>query len=417
MAERQRAEAALQQTQRLELMGQVTGGVAHDFNNLLMIVGGNLELLKSRRATPDRVIPRIEQAIARGESLTRQLLSFSRRQALQPKVLDLSVTKSELVELLRASLRGDIEMVTEVADTIWPIEVDPGELELALLNLAVNARDAMPRGGRLTLRIQNERINYFGPASLSGDFVRISVMDNGNGIEANVLERIFEPFFTTKEVGKGTGLGLSQVHGFAVQAGGQAVVQSTVGIGTTVSLLLPRCKAPLLPKELETAAQIPNFTTARVLLAEDNEEVAEVTAGMLEGLGYKVMRAASGSEALDQIEKDADIDLVITDIVMPGETNGIDLARVIRERHPGLPVLLTTGYSAAAREANQDGFPILAKPYTTATLQRFVTEASLKARACFNHCSADVETKLVVLGGATANRFLTVADQISVKEK
>ncbi len=380
MAERQRAEAALQQAQRLELMGQVTGGVAHDFNNLLMIVGGNLELLKSRQATPDRVIPRIEQAIARGESLTRQLLSFSRRQALQPKVLDLSVIKSDLVELLRASLRGDIEMVTDVDDDVWPIEVDPGELELALLNLAVNARDAMPRGGVLTLRIQNERINGFGPTSLSGDFVRVSVTDNGNGIEPDILERVFEPFFTTKEVGKGTGLGLSQVHGFTIQAGGKAIVQSKVGAGTTVSLLLPRCKAPLLPMELETAAQVANFTAARVLLAEDNDEVAEVTTGMLEALGYQVVRVASGMEALEHIENNREIDLVITDIVMPGRTNGIDVARSIRERHPAIPVILTTGYSAAAREANQDGFPILSKPYPTSKLQHFVADALHKGR-------------------------------------
>ena len=202
----------------------------------------------------------------------------------------------------------------------------------------------------------------------------------GIGIEADVLERVFEPFFTTKEVGKGTGLGLSQVHGFTIQAGGRAIVQSTVGVGTTVSLLVPRCKAPLLPKELETAAQVPNFTTARVLLAEDNDEVAEVTTGMLESLGYKVVRVASGLDALDYIEKDREIDLVITDIVMPGATNGREQHRFARMTLTNHPSEINAGYSAAAREANQDGFPILPKPYPISTLQRFIADALRQAK-------------------------------------
>jgi CheY-like chemotaxis protein len=321
------------------------------------------------------MIVRIEQAISRGESLTRQLLSFSRRQALRPQVLDLSVRAPDLIELLRPSLRGDIQVVVNVADDVWPVEVDPGELELALLNLAVNARDAMPRGGLLTLGIRNERLCGAGADRLCGDFVRLSVTDSGIGIPPEILHKVFEPFFTTKEVGKGTGLGLSQVHGFATQAGGMAIVESTPGAGTTVSLLLPRSKAPLLPSELETAMQLPDRMTGKILLAEDNDDVAEVTARMLESLGCEVVRAATASEASEYLENGGRADLVITDIVMPGGDNGIDFARSVRKRYRDLPVLLTTGYSAAAREATQDAFPILSKPYQISTLQRFIRHA------------------------------------------
>ena len=256
MAERQRIEAALQQTQRLEVIGQVTGGVAHDFNNLLMIVGGNLELLKGGRGDAQQVIAGIEQAVARGENLVRQLLSFSRRQSLHPEVLDLSSWTPKLIELLRPSLRGDIDLAAEVTDNIWPVEADPGELELALLNIAVNARDAMPRGGRITVSVRNIQMEGQSTDGLSGDFVRIAVSDTGIGIPAHLLPKVFDPFFTTKEVGKGTGLGLSQVHGFAKQAGGTALIDSRVGEGTTVALFLPRARTSLLPSELETAVQL-----------------------------------------------------------------------------------------------------------------------------------------------------------------
>jgi two-component system NtrC family sensor kinase len=385
MAERQRVEMALQQTQRLEVIGRVTGGVAHDFNNLLMIVGGNVELLRSGRGTLDRVIDRIEQAIAQGESLTRQLLSFSRAQAVQPKVLDLSVWATKLIDMLHPSLRGDIALVADVPDDVWPVEVDPVELELALLNVTVNARDAMPRGGQLILSVRNERLN--GGGGLVGEFVRIAVADTGTGIPAAVLDKVFEPFFTTKEVGKGTGLGLSQVHGFALQAGGRAVVESREGVGTTVSLLLPRSKARLLPLELEIAAQVPARARGTILLVEDNEAVAEVTTIMLESLGYVVVHVSSARQALDYLEEGEHADLVLTDIVMPGQSDGVDLARIVRERYPLLPVLLTTGYSGAARDAANERFVILSKPYRRHSLERFIANA-LERRQQFRGTAA-----------------------------
>jgi signal transduction histidine kinase len=380
MAERRRVEAALQQAQRLEVVGQVTGGIAHDFNNLLMIIGGNLELLKLRRGDPERVTLRLEEAVARGESLTRQLLSFSRRQAVQPQVIDLAAWAPRLLELLRPSLRGDIDLVSELAADIWPIEVDPGELELALLNIAVNARDAMPRGGRLTISLRNKPVSASPEGGLSGDFVHIAVSDTGTGIPADLVDKVFEPFFTTKEVGKGTGLGLSQVHGFARQAGGTAFVESREGAGTTVSLLLPRSAAPPVTPETEQGGTVGDRASGTILLVEDNDDVAEVTSGMLEGLGYAVVRAALARQALGYLEEGARPDLLLSDIVMPGDMSGLDLARHVRAHYPDLPILLSTGYSAAAREAADEGLAILLKPYRMAALEHFIRTVLDRAR-------------------------------------
>jgi PAS domain S-box-containing protein len=371
--EQRRMEEALNQAQRLEAIGQLTGGVAHDFNNLLMVVGGNLELMKQQCGNPERVIDAIERAIARGQSLTRQLLSFSRRHALQPTVLDLHARTPKLIDLLRPSLRGDIEIVTDVAEDVWPVEVDPSELELALLNIGVNARDAMPAGGTLTVSIRNERLSGR-LDGLTGDFVRVAVTDTGTGIPADILGKVFEPFFTTKEVGKGTGLGLSQVYGFAKQSGGATSVDSEVGRGTTVTLFLPRSTRPLLPASLEAAVQAPRPTTATVLVVEDNDEVAEITSALLEYMGCRVEHVHTAGQALERLGDGEDFDLVLTDIIMPGGMNGLDLARAVRQRFPSVPVLLTTGYSAAAQQAATEGFTILPKPY-----QRKALESAVRA--------------------------------------
>jgi two-component system NtrC family sensor kinase len=370
---REAAEGALRQAQRLEAIGQLTGGVAHDFNNLLMIVSGSVQRLR-RELTDEkytRFLDMIANATKRGENLTRQLLAFSRRQTLSPVVIDLTERLPELKEILGGSLRGDIETEVAVPTASCAIKVDAGEFELALLNLAVNARDAMPNGG--TLNITAQPVVLKGSAveeGLSGDFVAIRVADNGVGIPPDVLPHVFEPFFTTKEVGKGTGLGLSQVYGFAKQSGGTATITSTIGSGTTITLYLPRTRElparPVPPPE----AHVRRERAETVLLVEDNAEVAEVGAAYLEQLGYKFRKVTSAEEALALLESDAPIDLVFSDILMPGPMNGLDLARAVRDRFPHMPVLLCTGYSSSAQDAVRQGFAVLQKPYGLAALEQ-----------------------------------------------
>jgi two-component system NtrC family sensor kinase len=375
---REMAEGALHQAQQLQAIGQLTGGVAHDFNNLLMIVSGSVQRLR-RHIKDDKqihLLDAITTATQRGESLTRQLLTFSRRQTLQPSVIDLSERLPEIKDMLSRSLRGDIEIRVGVPRRRCAVKVDPSELELALLNLAVNARDAMPSGGTLT--ITAKPVVLRGKASeegLSGDFVAIRVADTGSGIPADVLPRVFEPFFTTKDVGKGTGLGLSQVYGFAHQSGGAATIASSERRGTVVTLLLPRTwEKPALPQEPSAAVATKKHAGA-VLLVEDNAEVAEVGKAYFEELGYTVKQAASAQAGLDFVERDRDIDVVFSDILMPGGMNGLELADAIRRRFPHIVVLLTTGYSSSAQDAVRQGFAVLQKPYDLAALDRALREA------------------------------------------
>jgi two-component system, NtrC family, sensor kinase len=370
---RESVEVALRQAQRLEAIGQLTGGVAHDFNNLLMIVSGSAQRLR-RDLTEDkhiRLLDMITTATNRGESLTRQLLAFSRRQTLTPSVIDLTHHLPELKDMLNRSLRGDIATEVVVADQSCAVKVDPNELELALLNLAVNARDAMPNGG--ALKIAAEPVVLEGtPAQegLSGEFVAIRVADTGIGIPPDVLPHVFEPFFTTKEVGKGTGLGLSQVYGFAKQAGGAVTIASTVGRGTVITLYLPRTKELAAPSIAPTEHKSPPQRTGTVLLVEDNAPVAEVASAYLQQLGYRVKQVASAHEALELLGHDPKIDLVFSDILMPGGMNGLELGHAIRKLYPNIPVLLTTGFSSSALEAVEQGFVMLQKPFDLASLEQ-----------------------------------------------
>jgi len=378
---REAAEDALRQAQRLEAIGQLTGGVAHDFNNLLMIVSGTVQRLR-RHITGDneaQLLDTIANATQRGESLTRQLLAFSRRQMLQPSVIDLAERLPEIKDMLSRSLRGDIDIRLGVPRRPCAVKVDPSELELALLNLAVNARDAMPSGGTLT--ITAKPVSLRGNASaegLSGEFVAIRIADTGAGISPDILPHVFEPFFTTKEVGKGTGLGLSQVYGFARQSGGAATIASSRR-GTAVTLFLPRTwETPAQPRPLAAAAgTAPRAGT--VLLVEDNAEVAAVGKAYLEELGYQVRHASSAQAGLDLIDSQPNIDVVFSDILMPGGMNGLDMAHAIRRRHPDIAVLLTTGYSSSAQDAVRQGFEVLQKPYELAALQRALGEARRSA--------------------------------------
>ena len=368
-ARREAAESALKQARRLEAMGQLTGGVAHDFNNLLMVIEGNLQRLKrsvTGATLPPRSVEAIETAVKRGADLTRQLLSFARRQTHEAKVIDLHHRLPLIRDMLQSSLRGDILISLEIPGDLWRTKLDPSELELALLNLAVNARDAMTNGGRLTLSARNVSLSEPNEMGLEGHFIALMVADTGAGISAQVIDRVFEPFFTTKDVGKGTGLGLSQVYGFAQQAGGAVKIESEVGRGTTVVLYLPRCAEE---GEAEAPVREPAGTSltnkGHSLLVEDNAEVAAVTRGLLEDLGYAVTAVFDVPSALQRMKEIGNIvDVVVSDVVMPGGSNGLDLARQIRREHGSrIPIVLMTGYSENAQAASSEGFKILRKPF------------------------------------------------------
>jgi two-component system NtrC family sensor kinase len=375
---REAAEGALRQSQRLEAIGQLTGGVAHDFNNLLMIISGSVQRLRTELTDKKqmRLLDMMATATQRGESLTRQLLTYSRRQTLTPQVIDLTQRLPLLRELLTRSLRADIDIKVDVPDGVCAIRVDPGELELAIINLAVNAKDAMPGGGTLSIRAKPVTLKGEAPEEgLSGEFVAIRVADTGHGIPPDVLARVFEPFFTTKEVGKGTGLGLSQVYGFAKQSGGTATIASAEGRGTAITIYLPRShETPQMPSpRMETEGPVEPAGT--VLLVEDNADVAEVGAGLFRQLGYQVRSVVNAQAALAALRLDSNVDLVFSDILMPGSMNGLDLAREIAARFPAIPVLLTTGYSASAQEAVALGVVVQQKPYDLESLKRNIREA------------------------------------------
>jgi signal transduction histidine kinase/ActR/RegA family two-component response regulator len=365
--ERAHVEETLRQAQKIEAIGQLTGGVAHDFNNLLMVISGGLDML-DRQTDPNRrrrLMDGMIQAAQRGASLTRQLLAFSRRQKLHPEPIDVAVQIGAMRELLDRSLRGDVHVEFDFPDSLWPIEVDPGELELVILNLAVNARDAMPNGG--TIVVRGDNLPDLSDEEIQGDFVRLSVIDTGIGMSPDVLSRVFEPFFTTKDVGKGSGLGLAQVHGFATQSRGTVRIKSKLGQGTSIELYLPRSfDVPLKSPSLIdlNRARPKKSNHGQILLVEDDDEVAALVSEMLEQLGYTVTRAASAAAALGALADGRSIDLIFSDIMMPGGMNGVELAREVKRRRSDIPVLLTSGYSeAAARDAHIAGVQILAKPY------------------------------------------------------
>ncbi|MGJ4891388.1 response regulator [Bradyrhizobium sp. HKCCYLRH3099] len=368
MAERARVEETLRQAQKIEAIGRLTGGVAHDFNNLLMVISGGLDMLdrQSDPARRRRLMDGMIQAAQRGASLTRQLLAFSRRQELRPEPVDIARQIGGMRELLDRSLRGDVHVQFEFPDNLWPVEVDPGELELVVLNLAVNARDAMPSGGTIVVRAENLR--DLDDDELAGDYVRLSVIDTGTGMSDEVRVRVFEPFFTTKDIGKGSGLGLAQVYGFVTQSRGSVRIDSAIGNGTTIALYLPR-STQAASKDQHHLVDLDRPRPrrpdeGRVLLVEDDDEVAALVSEMLRQLGYDVTRAASAAAALGALADGRNVDLVFSDVMMPGGMNGVDLAREIQKRRVDMPILLTSGYSGAAvHAAREAGVRILPKPY------------------------------------------------------
>ncbi|MDR6674958.1 response regulator [Xanthomonas sp. 1678] len=366
MDERARVEETLRQAQKIEAIGQLTGGVAHDFNNLLMVISGGLAMLDTQAdpAIRKRLMDGMQKAAQRGAGLTRQLLAFSRRQELKPEPVDLTRQIGGMRELLDRSLRGDVHVDFDFAEELWPIEVDPGELELVVLNLTVNARDAMPNGGTIVVRAQN----VAGAGKTDPDFIRLSIIDTGTGMAPEVKARVFEPFYTTKDIGKGSGLGLAQVHGFVQQSGGSIHIDSDVGQGTAIHLLLPRSFRAPAPDErhlvdVQVARRAPG-EAGYVLLVEDDDEVAALVGEMLRQLGYQVTRVASAAAALGALANERAVDIVFSDIMMPGGMNGLELVHEIRTRRKALPILLTSGYAEAAKSAAEaEGVQILSKPY------------------------------------------------------
>ncbi|MDB5454364.1 MAG: hypothetical protein JWO33_2942 [Caulobacteraceae bacterium] len=372
--ELQRAQQQLAQSQKMEAIGQLTGGVAHDFNNLLMVVSGQAEILRSRIGDDPRAQRAIEAIAAsakRGEELTRHLLSFARRQRLDSAALSLSEQFTRLRELLSASLPATIQLIVDLPSSLWNIFADSSELELAILNMAVNARDAMPNGGLLSVTGENVSLKPGDVADdLEGEFVALSISDSGQGIPPDILPKIFDPFFTTKEVDKGTGLGLSQVFGFAQQSGGRAVVRSELGQGATFTIYLPRADGA--PNAAENEEAVATVTGGRILVVEDNPEVAETAVGLLEQLGHRVTLVGNALAALSAIEHGGLPDVVFTDIVMAGPMDGLGLARKLRQMYPQLPILLATGYSQALEGSGHE-FPVLRKPYRLPELNRAIS--------------------------------------------
>jgi PAS domain S-box-containing protein len=376
--ERERMESALRQSQKLEAIGQLTGGVAHDFNNLLTVIRSSVEFLR-REDLPEHRRRRYIDAIAitseRAASLTAHLLAFARRQPLRSQVFDIAEKVEATVEMLRTVVGSRIKLKVESAGAIF-VKADAVQFETALINMAVNSRDAMQGEGEITIRIvATEGIPPLrGNPALSGAYAMVSLSDTGSGIPPRLLDRIFEPFFTTKEVGKGTGLGLSQVYGFAKQSGGDIRVESHVGEGTTFTLYLPRASHaeltifnPEVPEGQEGPAQ------GRVLMIEDNEQVGEYAAQMLEDLGYSVELVGDAASALSLLEKEPHgFDVVFSDVVLPGPIDGVQLARLLARRRPDLPVVLTTGYSDALTDGLDAGIELLRKPYSVEMLSRLM---------------------------------------------
>lgn len=370
ISERKRAEeeleearAALQQSQKLQALGELTGGIAHDFNNLLTVIRGSAELLQRPDVSDERrsrYITSIIETSDRATALTNQLLAFGRRQALKPEVLQLNLRLDAFAEMVQRTFGSLYTVALDLAPDLWPVEVDVAQLETALLNAAINARDAMPDGGRLILRTRN---------LAKTQEVSVEVEDTGEGMPPEVAERAFEPFFTTKPVGKGTGLGLSQIHGFAAQTGGRAEISSRPGEGTRLSIVLRRSSKPL--EDADTAESLHlQHANLRVLLVEDNDQVRDFAEHLLAELHCDVVSAASADEALALLETER-FDLLFSDVVMPG-MSGVELAHRVRDRFPDLPVLLASGYSEEVVRGAAASFHMVSKPYGLATVSEAI---------------------------------------------
>ena len=366
----------------MDAIGHLTGGVAHDFNNVLTVITGTIEIIREELADKPElsaIAQLIDDAAARGAEITSQLLTFARRQPLEPREIDVNALVVETAKLLKPILGEHIEIEIRLADDAWSAMADPSQLSSAIVNLAVNARDAMPGGGKLTLETANRELE--GTAGdndgVRGAFVMIAVSDTGHGIPADIRERVFEPFFTTKGVGRGTGLGLSMVYGFARQTGGTVAVESEEGRGTVMQLFLPRSKGEAPARATPVQALVTARGHETILVVEDDPLVQGYVIAQLGSLGYRTLVAGDGASALALVDQGAKFDLLFTDIIMPGGMNGRELADAVRLRRPGVKVLYTSGYTdnAIIHEGHLDpGVALLSKPYRKSELSEKIRE-------------------------------------------
>jgi PAS domain S-box-containing protein len=373
-------QTQLAHAQKMDALGQLTGGVAHDFNNLLMVVSGHIQTIKKVGADNPRTaraVEAIELAARSGVALTRQLLTFARRQTFKPAVFGIKGRIEAIRNMLTSSLGAGVRLVTSIPDEVWLAKADPSELELALINITLNARDAMPNGGVITVTAENVALSpRETTAGIEGEFVALRFSDTGSGIAPDVMQKVFDPFFTTKKGSKGSGLGLSQVYGFAHESGGTVTIDSAIGRGTTVTIYLPRAHEDTDEAQGESAMEVASGGT--VLVVEDNPEVVEVSASMLKELGYEVHAVGDAAAALKAVGRQS-FDLVVSDIVMAGSLDGIALARTLRDRNPDLPVLLVTGYSETAATVAQE-FTVIRKPFELADLSQTAARMIAKAK-------------------------------------
>ncbi len=382
ITERTRLEEQLRQAQKMELMGQLTGGVAHDFNNLLAVIQGNAELLADQVGDGDRRAAAILRATTRGAELTQRLLAYSRKQPLNTRTFDLARLVAGMSDMLKRTLGETVDLVIIAPPDLWHAQADPGQVENALLNLALNARDAMPGGGKLTVECSNAKLDDAYAAELpeteAGDYVVLAVSDMGSGMTAKVRARAFEPFFTTKEVGKGSGLGLSMVFGFAEQSGGQLTIYSEEGQGTAVKLYLPRAEGAVQGEDTSPAREVPRGRGEAILVVEDDPDVRALAVRMLQDLEYRVTDVPDAATAHAALAGRTPVDLVLSDVVLPGGTSGPEFAEQARETYPNLKIIFMSGYPAEAATRNGflgSGQVLLNKPFQTRDLAKALRDA------------------------------------------
>ncbi len=372
----------LQQAQKMEAIGQLTGGMAHDFNNLLAIIQGNAELLTGEFENDNPKLGAIVRSTLRGAELTQRLLAFSRKQMLEPKALDLNVVVAEITKLLHRTLGETVEIETKGESDLWICEADPGQFENALLNLAINARDAMPEGGKLTIECRNASLEEAhaaqNPEAVAGDYVVMAVSDTGVGMSDEDREHVFEPFFTTKEVGQGSGLGLSMIYGFAMQSGGHVTIDSEEHKGTTVRLYLPRASHQTERAGARDSLEEPRGRGEVVLVIEDDPDVRDMAVAMVKDFGYRALEAAEAASAQALLANGTQVDLLLCDVVLPGGVSGPAFAEAAQQNAPDIKVVFMSGYAAEAAKSHSfmgSGGVLLNKPFQRAELAKVLRKA------------------------------------------